>query len=70
MMEDRKNQDNVWKWRMEVRTDEAQKKGVLEKKDVLDIMFQVRGGKWGFGTRHTRGYLGCPDTHKHIALTW
>lgn len=30
---------------MEVRTDEAQKTGVLEKKDVLDIMFQVRGGK-------------------------
>lgn len=28
---------------MEVKTDETQKKGVLEKKDVLDIMFQVRG---------------------------
>lgn len=70
MMEDRKNGDNVWEWRMEVRTDEAQKTGVLEKKDVLDIMFQVRGGKWGFVTRLTKGYLGWPDTHKPKALTW
>ncbi len=51
--------NDEWRWeQMKLRRREC-----WRRTDVLDIMFQVRRGKWGFGTRLTEGYLGWPDTH-------